>query len=73
MPIHQAAPVRDSDRIDVTHDFAMCAWARHFNVSENDVRAAVAIVGDKAIRVKEHLSASGRGGSGPQRERPSAD
>jgi len=64
--------IRESDRIDVTHDYAMCAWARHFNVSEKEVREAVAAVGDRAVRVGEHL---GRGRSRPgagHSERPSS-
>jgi predicted nucleotidyltransferase len=51
------------ERIDVSYDYAVCAWARHFNVSEKRVKEAVAAVGDQAERVREHL---GRGSS----ERP---
>ena len=43
------------ERIDITHDYAVCAWARHFNVSEKRVKEAVAAVGDEADRVREHL------------------
>jgi hypothetical protein len=64
MPNGQPVAVRETDRIDVTHDYAMCAWARHFNVSEHDVRQAVA--------VKEHLS-RGRAGSQAYREGPNAN
>jgi hypothetical protein len=63
------AAISDSDRIDTSHDYAMCAWARHFNVSEHQVREAVAAVGDRAMQVKEHLH---RGRDGMQSERPSA-
>jgi hypothetical protein len=45
------------DRIDVSYDYAVCAWARHFNVSEKRVKEAVAAVGDQADRVREHLKA----------------
>ncbi len=60
-----------SERIDIEYDYAVCAWARHFNVSEKRVKEAVAAVGDSAEKVREHL-----GGAGPQsrqdgRERPS--
>jgi hypothetical protein len=46
------------ERIDVTYDYAVCAWARHFNVSEKHVKEAVAAVGDDADRVREHLTRS---------------
>jgi len=44
------------ERIDITYDYAVCAWARHFNVSERRVKEAVAAVGDEADRVREHLA-----------------
>ena len=53
------------ERIDVSYDYAVCAWARHFNVSERRVKEAVAAVGDKADRVREHLTGAGA-------ERPSS-
>ena len=56
------------ERIDVSYDYAVCAWARHFNVSEKRVKEAVAAVGDEAERVREHLGRSTGGAS----ERPSA-
>ncbi len=43
------------ERIDVSYDYAVCAWARHFNVSEKRVKEAVAAVGDEAEKVREHL------------------
>ena len=46
------------ERIDVSYDYAVCAWARHFNVSEKHVKEAVAAVGDDADRVREHLTRS---------------
>lgn len=52
--------IRDNDRIDLSHDYAMCAWARLFNVSEKQVREAVSKVGDRAVAVKEHLHRSRR-------------
>lgn len=55
-----------TERIDVSHDYAVCAWARHFNVSEKRVKEAVAAVGDEAERVREHL------GRGRVSERPSS-
>ena len=46
------------ERIDVSYDYAVCAWAKHFNVSEKRVKEAVAAVGDEADRVREHLKRS---------------
>ena len=56
------------ERIDITYDYAVCAWARHFNVPEKRVKEAVAAVGDDAERVREHLRGGARGAS----ELPSA-
>lgn len=53
------------ERIDISYDYAVCAWARHFNVSEKKVKEAVAAVGDDAERVREHLTKARRA------ERPS--
>lgn len=64
--------VRPSDRIDVTEDYARCAWARHFNVSERTLREAVQAVGDRALSVGEHLRSSGRGPRNGSSERPSS-
>jgi hypothetical protein len=47
-----------NERIDLSYDYAVCAWARHFNVSEKHVKEAVAAVGDDADRVREHLTRS---------------
>jgi hypothetical protein len=60
-----------SERIDIEYDYAVCAWARHFNVSEKRVKEAVAAVGDSADKVREHLSRSGPEGRHDGRERPS--
>ena len=46
------------ERIDVSYDYAVCAWARHFNVSEKKVKEAVAAVGDEADKVRDHLHRS---------------
>ena len=46
------------ERIDVSYDYAVCAWARHFNVSEKKVKEAVAAVGDDAEKVRQHLKVS---------------
>lgn len=48
-------PAARRERIDITDDYAVCAWARHFNASQSRVKEAVAAVGDDAERVREHL------------------
>ncbi len=45
----------EGDRIEIGSDYALCAWARHFNTSEKQVREAVQAVGDSAVRVRDHL------------------
>lgn len=45
----------DGERINVQHDYALCAWARHFNTGEQQVKEAVQAVGDRANSVREHL------------------
>ena len=56
------------DHIDVSWDYAVCAWARHFNTSEQTIKEAVAAVGNRADRVREHIEAKKQQRS----ERPSA-
>lgn len=46
-------------RIDVDYEYAVRAWARHLNVSEKQVKEAVAAVGNHADRVMQHLRAGG--------------
>ena len=59
-------------RIDLKHEYGLCAWARHFNASEQRVREAVQAVGDRADKVREHLARSDQSPSaGPRSERPS--
>ena len=60
-----------TERIDIGHDYAVCAWARHFNVTEKSVKEAVAAVGDSADKVREHLSVS-RTGNAAGQDRPSS-
>jgi methyl-accepting chemotaxis protein len=43
------------ERIDVSWDYEVCAWARHFNTSQARVKEAVQAVGDRADRVRDHL------------------
>jgi len=71
MADHQSV-ARSEDRIDITWEYELCAWARHFNASEQRVKDAVQAVGNRADRVREHLAASDRGGpSRPVGDRPS--
>lgn len=51
----------DGERIDVRHDYAVCAWARHFNTSEQQVKEAVQAVGDRADMVRDHLASRNSG------------
>lgn len=56
--------IGENDRINVEYDWEVCTWARYFNTSERRVKEAVAAVGDRAVKVREHLRQSS--------ERPSA-
>ena len=55
VPSQNRRPSGRKERIDISYDYAVCAWARHFNVSERHVKEAVAAVGDEVERVREHL------------------
>lgn len=57
-------PAERKERIDVRDDYAVCAWARHFNVTQMRVKEAVAAAGDDAEHVRAHLKRTS--------ERPSA-
>jgi hypothetical protein len=46
---------RDRDRINVNEDWEVRDWAQKFNVSEDELRQAVARVGDRADAVQKHL------------------
>lgn len=65
---HDAASQQKVERIDLSYDYEVCAWARHFNTSEKQVKEAVAAVGDRADRVREHLQSRPQASS----ERPSS-
>lgn len=60
-----------AERIDIDYDYAVCAWARHFNVSQGRIRQAVAAVGNDADRVREHLG-SGAPARARDPDRPSS-
>ncbi len=57
---HTLARSGRTERIDISYDYAVCAWARHFNVSEKRVKEAVAAVGNDANKVREHLKRTDR-------------
>jgi hypothetical protein len=46
---------RDRERINVNEDWEVRDWAQKFNVSEDELRQAVAKVGDRADAVRQHL------------------
>lgn len=46
---------RGRDRINVNQDWEVRDWAQKFNVSEDELRQAVAKVGDRADAVRQHL------------------
>ncbi len=60
-----------AERIEIDYDYAVCAWARHFNVSQERVKEAVAAVGNSADKVREHLSRNGPESRNTGGERPS--
>lgn len=69
---HRAAPhARDDDRIDLRDDYAVCAWARYFNTTQQHVKEAVKAVGDRAGAVKDHLMGRRPGAGRRGVERPS--
>ena len=37
-------------RIDVKHEYELCAWARHFNASEQRVREAAAWYDEELLK-----------------------
>ncbi len=45
----------DRDRINVNEDWEVRDWAQKFHVSEDELRRAVAKVGDRAEAVRQHL------------------
>jgi hypothetical protein len=69
---HPRAGSRREDRIDITYDYEVCVWARHFNTTQQRVKEAVQAVGNRAERVREHLAESAERPSARAREqRPS--
>jgi hypothetical protein len=66
MSVHKAGiQVRENDRINLEHEYELCAWARYFNASEKRVKEAVAAVGDRAVKVRDHLRSASRSSERP--------
>ncbi|WP_295521833.1 DUF3606 domain-containing protein [uncultured Pseudacidovorax sp.] len=49
----------DPDRIDLQSDGSVAEWARRLDISEAQLRAAVAAAGDRATDVMRHLADDG--------------
>ncbi|MDB5999439.1 MAG: hypothetical protein JWP52_1138 [Rhizobacter sp.] len=49
---------QDRERIDVHEDYELRDWAKKFNVTPEQVKDAVAAVGDRAADVEMHLKGS---------------
>jgi methyl-accepting chemotaxis protein len=62
---------RRHDRIDISYDYEVCAWARHFNTTQERIKDAVKAVGSRADRVRDHLAATAAGTPRASSERPS--
>lgn len=60
---------RREDRIDITYDYEVCVWARHFNTTQQQIKDAVKAVGNRADRVGAHLAATASDGSRRPSER----
>ena len=46
---------QDGDRINVNEDYEVRVWMQSLGVSEDELRKAVAAVGDRADKVREYL------------------
>ena len=51
-------PGIEPDRIDVKDPSALAQWAKKLDVSENQLREAVTVVGDTAADIEMHLKGS---------------
>jgi hypothetical protein len=45
----------DRDRINVNEDYELRDWSKKFGVSPDELKRAVAQVGDRADAVRQHL------------------
>lgn len=51
---------QDRNRISLTEDYEVRDWAKKFNVTPDQLRAAVKAVGNDASKVQEHLKKAQR-------------
>jgi hypothetical protein len=51
---------QDRTRINVNEDYELRDWAKKFGVSPEELKSAVAKVGDRAAAVTEHLKGAAR-------------
>jgi len=61
---------QDRARINVNEDYELRDWSRSLGVSPEELKKAVAAVGDRADKVREHLKG---GGDSPSAARDSTD
>ena len=52
---------QDRARINVNEDYELRDWSKKFGVSPDQLKKAVAAVGDRADAVERHLKGSERG------------
>lgn len=55
---------RDRKLIDVNQDYELRDWSKKFGVSSEELKKAVAAVGNDAQKVEAHLKGSGGKASG---------
>jgi hypothetical protein len=70
MAVNQGGSRRE-ERIDVSYDYEVCVWARHFNTTQQRIKDAVKTVGNRADRVRDHLAATAAAAPRSSSERPS--
>jgi len=58
MPTHAPTPESIEERIDIDEPESLEAWARKFDATPEQLREAVAAVGDRAPDVEMHLKGS---------------
>lgn len=51
---------QDRKRINVNEDYELRDWSNKFGVTPEELKKAVAAVGDQAEKVEEHLKRGGR-------------
>ena len=61
MPDNKSQPGgQDRTRISLSEDYEVRDWSKKFNVSEDQLKAAVKAVGNEAKDVEEHLKKNQR-------------